>query len=158
MTQESPSRKSESNNELQIENSDMQKLDKDSAGQSQYLNIFAKVSQFNDRLDLVISKIEEHNPGFVKRATNNIEKYDEEFRRKRFYFGDKQAYTSLALRWIGMIFCFTASGYIIWTDKVGFWTATFLIVLLAVSQSGFSGIMKIVSGFTELVLSSRKRE
>ena len=98
MTQESPPNETDNNNELTIENSEVQSQEKDSARQSRNLNIFAKVSQFNERMDLVISKIEEHNPGFIKRATNNIERFDEEFRQKRFYFGDRQAYTSLVLR------------------------------------------------------------
>lgn len=158
MTNENSLKEDDINTKTEFEKSDVKPIDNSGAKQSRQLNVFAKISQINDRLDLIISAVEEHNPGFIKRASDKIEQYDEVYRQKRFYFGDKQAYTSLALRWIGIIFCFSVSGYVIWQDSVGFWTTTFIIVLLAVSQSGVAGFMKITAGFLEIVRGSRRRD
>ena len=142
-------------NGKQINNPDSQSVAKDEIPHN--MQFIANFAQFNDRPDLLISSIEEFNPGFIKRATDNIEKYDETFRQKRFHFGDKQAYTNLYTRWLGVIFCLAGAGYIIWNDIAGFWNIALIILLLSGFQKGFSGINSIIRSITELIRSIRHR-
>ena len=128
------------------------------AQSSHNLNFIANIAQFNERPDLMITLIEEHNPGFIKRTTDNIEIFDQEFRQKRFKFGDKQAYTSLIVRWIGIVICSIFSGFVIWFDIVGFWNTTLIILILAGTQSGFSGFNAVVVAFSELIYRFKRRE
>ena len=149
-----------SQEENQIDNVDTRSLnDSDTTNPApNSLNIFAEISQFNERLDLVLSIIETHNPGFLKRTTDNIENFDEKYREKRFEFGGKQAYTSLVCSWVGIVSCFPAFLYVIFQDIAGFWNTTLIVLMLAASQSGFSGFMRIIDGFSQLLNSFRRRE
>ena len=121
-------------------------------------NKFAEISQFNERLDVVLSTIERYNPGYLKRTTDNIENFDEIFRDRRFEFGGKQAYTSLVCSWVGIISCFPAFLYVIFQDITGFWNTTLIVLMLIASQSGFSGFMRIIDGFSQLLNSFRRKE
>ena len=132
--------------------------DGNSNSSPQNLNVFAKISQFNERFDLVLSTIESHNPGFLKRATDNIEHFDENLRGIRFRFGGKQAYTALICSWVGIATCFPAFFYVIFQDIAGFWNTTLIVLMLAASQSGFSGFMRIIDGFSQLLNSFRRKE
>ena len=109
----------------------------------QQLNVFNNFLLFNQKPEAVLSFIEQNNPGFVKRATQKIEEYEELFHEKRFKFSDLQAYASLSIRYIGVLVSCAWISYVIWQDNVGFWNTLLILLFFAASQSGHSTIKKM---------------
>lgn len=121
-------------------------------------NYIALISQYTERPDLLISVLEEHDPGFIKRMNRKSEENSERMSRARFRFGAIQAYSGLILSVLAGLTMLGLVGWVIvFGDKTNpFWVIMALLVFYAVSQGGPSGFLELVRGVADMVRSFRR--
>lgn len=118
---------------------------------SVYAEIAAQINQYTDRPDLLLEVIEKHDPGFIKGMNDEAREFSRKNRQARFEFGRFQAYASLivavvvALGILGIIALLGVLG------TLSIWHLLGLAIFYAVTQSGPSGFLKIVSRIVDII-------
>ena len=115
----------------------------------------AQVSNYTDRPDLLIEKIEEHDPGFIRRMNEASERNAAEERDARFKFGKRQAYAGLSVSVLAAIASLGFLGLAI-MNGADFWQIIAIGIVYAITQGGSFGFSRLVDAVAEL-LSSRNK-
>ena len=120
------------------------------------LNILALVENYTNRPDLFLAEVEKHDPGFIARFNESAAAHSEQIREGKYYFGKRQAYTSLVIQVIAAVVVFGVLAYLAFTDSMDFWNVIVLTIFYAVTQSGMSGLSSIAAAFSKTVMQFRK--
>ena len=120
-------------------------------------NVAAFVSKSIEEPDKFLTNVEGYYPGFLKRVLDAIETENILFRRRRFFYGGLKAYLSLALSLLGGLVSLAMFVWLIVTDSTNFHHIILLISVYAITQSGVSGINKIVASITKLLIRSKEQ-
>lgn len=126
----------------------------DKASDSEAKAIFALISSYTDRPDLLIAEIEKHDPGFIKRMNASAEAHSERIRKEKYNFGKRQAYVSLVVSVLAAVVVLFLLGVAIFKE-LGFWSIIGLVVFYAVSQGGYSGFTRIIKACSQAISSIR---
>lgn len=128
-------------------------LDDDGVNQN---NILALVAQFSDRPDLLLETLEKHDPGFIKRMNEEVERAAQEELPSRNRFAKIQAYTSLGVSVTAALAVLGITTAMVVMGTAGFWNIIGMVIFYAVSQSGPGGFMRIVESIRNLLASRDK--
>lgn len=122
----------------------------------EFAQIFAQITQYTNRPDLLLETLEKHSPGFIDDTVKRANRIAEREAEGRFHFGKRQAYTALVVSVIAAAGVIGALFYAFALGAANFLTIVGLGVFYAISQGGGVGFSKIVAGIQQLVGRHRK--
>ena len=120
------------------------------------LNILALIQNYTNRPDLFLAKVEEHDPGFIKRLNESAATHSEQLREGKFRFGKIQAYTALVVQCMAAAVLLGVTAYAVISGIAGFGIIIALTIFFAVTQSGMAGFLSIASALKEKTTMFRK--
>lgn len=109
-------------------------------------NYIALIAQYTERPDLLISTLERHDPGFIKRMNDKSEQRSEAMSDARFRFGGIQAYSGLAVSVCAAISLLAMLAYAVISESADFWLIMGIAVFYAITQGGPSGFVELCKG------------
>lgn len=112
-------------------------------------NYIALISQYTERPDLLLQTLEKHDPGFIKRMNEKVEKRSERMSNAKFWFGGVQAYSGLAVAVIAALVVLSLLGYSVVNGLASFWLIIALSIFYAISQGGPSGFLELCRGIAD---------
>jgi hypothetical protein len=122
-----------------------------------YAEIVAQINQYTDRPDLLIEVIEKHDPGFIQSMNAESREFSRKSRNSRFNFGRVQAYTSLTVQVGAAATILYVVVLMAQNNSITLSVIVGLGVLFAITQSGMSGFMRIVSQISKFFSGNHKR-
>lgn len=118
---------------------------------SVYADIAAQITHYTDRPDLLLEVIEKHDPGFIKGMNEEAREFSKTYRESRFRFGRFQSYASAIIAFIvALVIVFIIYSLAMKGDLTA-WHLVGFAIFYAVTQSGPSGFMKVVSQIVGIV-------
>lgn len=120
-----------------------------------YADNAAQINQYTDRPDLFLEAIERYDPGFIKSMNDEARTYARRYRESRFHFGRIQAYLGLFVAVVAALTVLYVLYVLAENGNIDFLNVIALGVFFAISQSGASGFMKIVTQVVELIKNAR---
>ena len=118
-------------------------------------DVVAIVSKSVDEPEKFLGQIEEYYPGYMKKMLDAIDSENGQLRKHRILYGALKAYMSLAISAIGGFASITMVIWLIVTDTTNFHHILLLVVFFAITQSGMSGINKVVATIANYLLDKR---
>lgn len=110
-----------------------------------YAEIVAQINQYTDRPDLLIEVIEKHDPGFIRSMNEESRTFARKARDSKFNFGRAQAYTSLGVQVVAACVVLYVLYLMATTNHLTVWLLVGFGILFAITQSGMSGFLKVIS-------------
>jgi hypothetical protein len=122
-------------------------------GETSQLNIdiLAQISQYTERPDLFLETLEKHDPGFIKRLTENSKDLSQLAQKSRFNFGRIQAYASLFIQIISAAIVLGGVAYLIYDKQASFTIIVALAIFYAITQGGSGGFNRIIHSISEAI-------